>query len=70
MRYTATAGETYLKDEDGDPKASIFSIAYVEDGVDDPASRPVTFLWNVGPGSSSVWLHMGAFGPRRVVSSH
>lgn len=66
LRYTATAGETYLQDEDGKPKASIFSIAYVKEGVDDPASRPVTFLWNGGPGSSSVWLHMGAFGPKRV----
>lgn len=67
VRYKATAGETYLKDEEGKPRASIFSIAYVKDGVDRPAERPVTFLWNGGPGSSSVWLHMGAFGPRRVV---
>ena len=67
VKYTATAGETYLKDEDGEPKASIFSIAYVKDDVSDPAARPVTFLWNGGPGSSSVWLHMGAFGPKRVV---
>ncbi|NIM01862.1 MAG: peptidase S10, partial [Acidobacteria bacterium] len=67
VKYIATAGETYLKDEDGKPKASIFSIAYVQDGVTDPTKRPVTFLWNGGPGSSSVWLHMGAFGPKRVV---
>jgi carboxypeptidase C (cathepsin A) len=67
LRYTATAGETHLKSEAGKPTASIFSIAYIKDGVDDPAARPVTFLWNGGPGSSSVWLHMGAFGPRRVV---
>jgi carboxypeptidase C (cathepsin A) len=67
VRYTATAAETYLEDDEGKPKASIFSMAYVKDDVEDPAARPVTFLWNGGPGSSSVWLHMGAFGPRRVV---
>jgi carboxypeptidase C (cathepsin A) len=66
LSYTATAGETYLLDDDGDPKASIFTFAYVKDGVTDTATRPVTFLWNGGPGSSSVWLHMGSMGPRRV----
>lgn len=66
LRYTATAGETYLKDEEDKPKASIFSIAYVKEGVDDPSGRPVTFLWNGGPGSASLWLHMGGLGPRRV----
>lgn len=64
--YTATAGETFLRDDDGDPTASIFSISYVADDIDEPSSRPVTFLFNGGPGSASVWLHMGAFGPRRV----
>lgn len=67
FRYTATAGEHYLRDENGEPMATIFTIAYTRDGVSDPATRPVTFLWNGGPGSSSVWLHMGAFGPKRVV---
>jgi carboxypeptidase C (cathepsin A) len=67
VRYTATAGETYLRDDEGEPTAAVFSIAYVEEGVEDPTTRPVTFLWNGGPGSSSVWLHMGAFGPKRVV---
>ncbi len=65
IAYTATAGETYLKGEDGTPKAAIFSTAYVKDGPRDP-NRPVTFLFNGGPGSGSVWLHMGAFGPKRV----
>jgi len=65
--YTATAGETVLYDDEGKPKASIFSIAYVREGVDDAAARPVTFLFNGGPGSASLWLHMGAFGPKRVV---
>lgn len=62
--YTATAGETYLKDDKGTPRARIFSIAYVKDGG--AKDRPVTFLFNGGPGSGSLWLHMGAFGPKRV----
>jgi carboxypeptidase C (cathepsin A) len=66
VAYTATAGETHLRDEDGKPKAAIFTFAYTKDGVNDPSSRPVTFVWNGGPGSSSVWLHMGAMGPRRI----
>ncbi|MCJ8156706.1 S10 family peptidase [Sphingomonas sp. LaA6.9] len=64
ISYTATASETYLKADDGTPRASIFSISYVKDGKD--PNRPVTFLFNGGPGSGSVWLHMGAFGPKRV----
>lgn len=64
VAYTATASETYLKAADGTPKASIFSIAYVK-APRDPA-RPVAFLFNGGPGSGSLWLHMGAFGPKRV----
>jgi len=65
--YTATAGEILLRDDKGDPKAAIFSIAYTKNGVDDASQRPVTFLFNGGPGSASLWLHMGAFGPKRVV---
>ena len=64
ISYTATASETYLTDEKGKPTASIVSTAYVKDGGD--KNRPVTFLWNGGPGSGSLWLHMGAFGPKRV----
>src|SRR5215472_22228 len=66
IKYTATAGTTLLKLEDGTPKASIFYIAYTKDDVSDLAQRPMTFTFNGGPGSSSVWLHLGAFGPRRV----
>jgi len=66
VAYTATAGETILKAEDGTPRASIFATAYVKEGVKDASTRPVTFLWNGGPGSASLWLHMGAFGPVRV----
>lgn len=64
VAYTATARETYLKGEDGTPKASLYSTAYVKDGKD--PTRPITFLFNGGPGSGSLWLHMGAFGPKRV----
>jgi carboxypeptidase C (cathepsin A) len=67
VEFTATAGELYLQDDEGEPKASIFSFAYTRDDTEDPATRPVTFVWNGGPGSSSIWLHMGSIGPRRVV---
>jgi len=66
IAYTATSGETYLTGKDDKPVASIFATSYVKDGGD-PKTRPVTFLYNGGPGSGSLWLHMGAFGPKRVV---
>ncbi|MCP5109347.1 MAG: peptidase S10 [bacterium] len=66
IAYTATAGTIVLKKEDGTARASVFFVAYTRDGVDDLTKRPITFTFNGGPGSSSVWLHMGAFGPRRV----
>jgi carboxypeptidase C (cathepsin A) len=60
-----------LKEEDEEkgekPKASVFYIAYTLDGVEDPAGRPITFSFNGGPGSSSVWLHLGLLGPKRVL---
>ena len=65
ISYTATTGETYLKDKDGKPLAAIYATSYVKDGGD--RNRPITFLYNGGPGSGSLWLHMGAFGPKRVV---
>lgn len=64
INYSATAGETHLKGADGTPRAAIFSTSYVREPRD--PSRPITFLFNGGPGSGSVWLHMGAFGPKRV----
>jgi carboxypeptidase C (cathepsin A) len=64
MRYTATVEEQVLKDDKGEAKAAIVTSAYVADPRD--PSRPVTFLFNGGPGSGSVWLQMGAFGPKRV----
>ena len=53
LDYTVTAGETYVRDKDGDPKASIFAFAYTKNDVADDEVRPVTFLWNGGPGSAS-----------------
>lgn len=67
VAYTATAGTLVLRDEEGKARASMFFVAYTRDGVQDLSRRPITFTYNGGPGSSSVWLHMGAFGPRRVV---
>ncbi len=69
IAYTATAGTLILKDEEDKPKASLFYVAYTRDGVEDAAKRPLTFSFNGGPGSSSVWLHMGVVGPRRVLMS-
>ena len=69
IAYTATAGTLILKDEEDKPKASLFYVAYTRDGVENVAQRPITFSFNGGPGSSSVWLHMGVVGPRRVLMS-
>ncbi len=66
IEYTATTGTIILKDDNGKPTASMFYVAYTKKGTDNPTDRPVTFFWNGGPGSSTVWLHMGAFGPKRV----
>lgn len=66
IEYTATAGRIVLTEEEGKKQASFFYVAYTRDGVTDLARRPVTFAFNGGPGSSSVWLHLGAYGPRRV----
>ena len=64
--YTVTAGETYLRDKAGKPEASIFTFAYRKKNLADGEVRPVTFVWNGGPGSASLWLHMGTLGPKRV----
>jgi carboxypeptidase C (cathepsin A) len=66
LAYTATAGTLVLKRDDGKARASIFFVAYTLDSATDKARRPLTFAFNGGPGSSSVWLHMGALGPKRV----
>jgi carboxypeptidase C (cathepsin A) len=66
LKYTATAGKLVMKTDDGDSKAQMFFIAYSKDGVDDFGQRPITFAFNGGPGSSSVWLHLGMLGPKRI----
>jgi carboxypeptidase C (cathepsin A) len=66
ISYTATAGNLILKTEKGTPEASVFYVAYTEDGAD-LSRRPVTFLYNGGPGAATIYLHMGALGPRRIV---
>jgi len=66
VKYTATAGTMVLKLEDGTPKANIFYVAYMKDDVADASKRPITFAFNGGPGAGSLWLHVGALGPRRV----
>lgn len=62
LRYTVRAGRTVLRDAKDEPAASLFSVDYTLDGAP-KATRPVAFLWNGGPGSSTLWLHMGSFAP-------
>jgi len=66
LRYTATVGRLPIKNAEGKIDAEMFFVAYTLDGAD-PNTRPLTFAFNGGPGSSSIWLHMGALGPRKVV---
>jgi carboxypeptidase C (cathepsin A) len=65
LKYTATAGTLLIRDDDDKPYGSIFYVAYTLDGAD-PKSRPIAFLYNGGPGSSTLWLHMGSFSPVRI----
>jgi carboxypeptidase C (cathepsin A) len=65
LKYTASAGNLLIRDEEDKPYGSMFYVAYTLDGAD-PATRPVSFLYNGGPGSSTLWLHMGSFSPVRV----
>ncbi len=78
VKYTVTTGTIVMKEEIHDkdkdaevekPRAQIFFTAYTKDDVKDKSKRPITFSFNGGPGSSSVWLHLGALGPRRVALS-
>ena len=66
LSYTATTGRLPIKRGDGKIEAEMFFVAYTLDGQDS-GKRPLTFAFNGGPGSASVWLHMGALGPKRVV---
>ena len=68
ISYDAVAGTIILRNKKAQPTESMFYVAYLKRGVRNPADRPITFFYNGGPGSSSVWLHMGAFGPERVVT--
>jgi carboxypeptidase C (cathepsin A) len=66
INYTVTAGYLPLKDQQGKIKANIFFVAYTKDGANKD-TRPITYAFNGGPGSASIWLHMGVLGPYRVV---
>jgi carboxypeptidase C (cathepsin A) len=66
LKYTATAGRLPIKRADGKIEAEMFFVAYTLDGQD-AAKRPLTFAFNGGPGSASIWLHMGALGPKHAV---
>src|SRR6516164_1203526 len=69
LRYTATAGNLLITADDDQPNATVFYVSYTLEGVSDIRSRPLTFLYNGGPGSASMWLHMGSIGPVRVLTS-
>jgi carboxypeptidase C (cathepsin A) len=68
LKYKATAGTLVIRNDEDEPVAAIGYVAYTKDGVE-PGKRPLTFAYNGGPGSSAIWLHMGALGPRRIVTS-
>lgn len=64
--YTATAGTVIVRNDDGSERASMFYLGYVADRIEGRPRRPVTFLFNGGPGSASLWLNIGGFGPKRA----
>jgi carboxypeptidase C (cathepsin A) len=66
IAYKATIGSILLKNAKDEPTALMYYTAYIKSGENEASKRPIAFLYNGGPGSASVWLHMGAFGPRRV----
>jgi carboxypeptidase C (cathepsin A) len=69
IAYTATAGNLLIRKDD-DPIASMFYVAYTRDGATNLDNRPITFFYNGGPGSATIWLHMGSFGPRIVQTAN
>src|ERR1700730_16112058 len=68
--YKAIAGTILLKNKKGEPQALIYSTSYIRTDTKDSSQRPISFIYNGGPGSAAVWLHMGGFGPRRVVTAN
>lgn len=65
IKYTATTGTLPIRLDDGKVAARMFFVAYTKDG-EEPGTRPVSFLYNGGPGAATIWLHMGSFAPRMV----
>jgi len=65
IKYTATTGTLPIRLDNGQVAARMFFVAYTKDG-EDPKTRPVSFLYNGGPGAATIWLHMGSFAPRHV----
>lgn len=64
--YKALAGTMQLRNDEDEPIALHGFTAYIKEGVTDPKTRPISFVFNGGPGSSSIWLHMGVIGPKRA----
>ena len=64
--YRTVSEDNFFVDEEGQPTATIFSYAYFRSDIEDPSTRPVLFAYNGGPGCSSLWVHAGLFGPRRI----
>src|SRR5689334_1415456 len=67
--YRATAATMLLKNDKDEPTGVLYYTAYTRTDARDASQRPIAFIYNGGPGSASAWLHMGAFGPRRVVTT-
>jgi carboxypeptidase C (cathepsin A) len=67
--YRATAATMLLRNDSGAPLGSLYYTAYTRTDAGDPSRRPIAFIYNGGPGSASAWLHMGAFGPRRIATT-
>lgn len=66
LEYTTTTGMMPINNEKGELKATLFYAAYTKNGVKDTTERPLMFVYNGGPGSSTIWLHMGGLAPRRI----
>ena len=69
VAYRATAATMLLKNDKDEAIGSLYYTAYTRTGAGDASQRPLAFIYNGGPGSASAWLHMGAFGPRRIVTT-